>query len=196
MIVSRDNRLGKPLHILMPGDYHAVNTDCIMVTVTGACVCVGLFDDGRRIGGMGNFIVPGMIGTEGIHADQIAAHGITQMEYLIGEIVKLKGDRKYLKAKLFGASANGFNGGKMEEIVESNIRFLREYFSCEKITVAREDLGGRLRRKILFEPLTGSAFRRYQMRNEDSSEFLKLEREYIDTVFRNKPKFGKVMLFG
>ncbi len=144
---------------------------------------------------MGHFIVPGMIGTEGIYTDEIAAHGITSMEYLIGEIVKLGGDRKFVKAKIFGAGAIHSATRGIEGIVSSNIRFIKEYFALEKIKVEIEELGGQVRRKILFYPTTGKVFRRFQRRNEDSSEFLRLEQEYIDSVFRNKPKFGKVIIF-
>lgn len=195
MIRSEANRFGKTMCILFPGDYFAAREDCVLGTVVGACVCVCLYDEARRIGGMGQFIVPGMIGTEGIIADEIARHGITSMEYLIGEIVKLGGDRKYLHAKLFGAGYLRSSSLPMEMIVQSNIRFLKEYFELEKIGVVKEDLGGSARRKIYFNPTTGTAFRRLQRRNEDSSEFKKLEQEYIDSVFRNKPRYGKVYLF-
>ena len=51
---------------------------------------------------MGHFIIPGMIGTEGIISSEIAEHGVVNLEYIMGEIVKLGGDRKDLRAKLFG----------------------------------------------------------------------------------------------
>jgi chemotaxis protein CheD len=195
MIKSEANKFGKPLFILMPGDYYATKDDCVLGTVTGATVCVGLYDDVRRIGGMGHFILPGMIGTEGIFADEIAAQGITSMEYLLGEIVKLGGDRRYLKAKIFGAGNFSVDGRSLNGIAASNIRFLREYFALEKIKVETEDLGGQLRRKMLFYPATGVVYRRFQRRNEDSSEFLRLEQEYIDITFRNKTRYGRVILF-
>ncbi len=181
--------------ILYPGDYLATKEECILGTVTGATVSVCLYDSLRRIGGMGHFIVPGMIGTEGIVADQIAAHGVLSMEYLMGEIVKLGGDRKYLKAKLFGAGSTSMRVPQKESVIQSNIKFLKEYFALEKIDVQCEELGGQDRRKIYFFPTTGQAYRRFQRRNEDSSEFLKLEQEYIDTTFRDKVRYGKVYLF-
>lgn len=195
MIVSNSSRLGRPVYILLPGEYYASNCDCALLTVAGACVCVVLADGGRKIGGMGHFLVPGMMGSEGIHTDEIAAHGITQMEYLIGEIVKLRGDRRDLHAKIFGAGTIDSGNGGLAAVTQSNVRFLREYFSAERIPLVSEDLGGRFRRKMLFNPGTGEIFRRFQRRNEDSSEFLKLEVEYLDSVFRNKPTYGKVIMF-
>lgn len=195
MIRSTENRFGKALYTLFPGDYFATSEDCILGTVTGACACVCLYDAVRRIGGMGHFIVPGMIGTEGIFADDIARQGITSMEYLIGEIVKLGGDRKYLKAKLFGVGRLNSRMPNMDAIIQSNIRFLKEYFSLERILVETEDIGGVFRRQVLFYPMTGTAMRRFQRRNDDASEFARLEQEYIDSMFRDKPRYGKVYLF-
>jgi chemotaxis protein CheD len=195
MIKSKSRRLGLELYILYPGEYFAVKEDCVIATLTGAAVVVCLYDITRGVGGMGNFIVPGTIGTLGIFADDIARHGIQSMELLMGEIVKKGGDRKYLKAKLFGAGYIRENIPDMGGIQDSNIRFLHDYFALEQIEIVREDLGGDYRRKIYFYPLKGKVLRRFQKRNEDSSEFKIMEMEYIDSVFRNRDKTGQVILF-
>jgi chemotaxis protein CheD len=194
MIRSDKNRFGKPLYILYPGDYHVASDDSLIATVVGSCVAVCLYDYQRMIGGVGHFIVPGSIGTEGIIADEVAAQGIASMEYLIGDIVKLGGDRKSFRATLYGAGNFSADPG-LDNIAGSNIRFLHEYFNLEKIDVVREDLGGNFRRKIFFCPRTGSSFRKFLMNNRDHSEFMKLESEYITGVFRNNERFGKVLLF-
>lgn len=195
MIKSEVNRLGSPLYILYPGDYFAISENCILGTVTGACVVVCLYDPDKRIGGMGHFIVPGTIKTDGIYTDAIARHGIQSMELLIGEIVKFGGDRRYLRAKLFGAGYIISTINEIQGLRESNIKFLHEYFSLEKILVEKEDLGGNFRRKIYFCPTNGAVYRKFQRRNEDSSEFKRLESEYINKTFRNKDKTGEVFLF-
>jgi hypothetical protein len=48
---------------------------------------------------------------------------------------------------------------------------------------------------VLFSPMTGTAMRRFQRRNDDASEFARLEQEYIDSMFRDRPRYGKVYLF-
>jgi chemotaxis protein CheD len=141
---------------------------------------------------MGHFIIPGMIGTEGIIASEIAEHGVVNLEYIMGEIVKLGGDRRDLRAKLFGA---GYTGGVSERIVRSNISFLHDYFLFEKIPVEKEDLGGNIRREILFRPATGDVFRKILKHNEGQSEFSKLEKEYIDKVFKGKEIKTHFILF-
>ena len=195
MVRSHDRQFGKELYILYPGDYHASKDDCVLGTVTGSCLVVCLYDTTRRIGGMGHFIVPGTVGTEGLYRDAIAAHGVANMEYILGEIVKLGGDRKYLKAKVIGAAdlrnAGSVNGG----LTVGMIRFIDEYFRSEKIPVVSEDLGGNYRRKIYFYPREGKAYRKVLMNNSESSEFSRMEQEYIDRELRNSEKFGKVILF-
>jgi chemotaxis receptor (MCP) glutamine deamidase CheD len=141
---------------------------------------------------MGHFIIPGMIGTEGIISSDIAEHGIINLEYLMAEIVKLGGDRKRLTAKIFGAA---FSPTVKISISNSNIRFLHDYFSYEKIPVDKEDLGGKVRREIIFNPRTGEVYRKVLSHNNASSEFLRLEKEYIERAFRNKEIKTHVVLF-
>lgn len=195
MIKTKDNKFNKCLYILYPGDYFATKEDCMLGTVVGSCLVLCLYDPIKGIGGMGHFIVPGALGTEGIVVDDIARVGITSIEYLMGEIVKLGGDRKYLKAKIFGAGYQGMNPKKLHELSDSNIRFIHEYFTIEKIHVDRSDLGGEFRRKIYFSLKDGIVYRQILKNNEDSSEFIKLEQEYIDTQFRDKKRAGRVVLF-
>ncbi len=195
MIKTQSNKFDKPLYILYPGDYFATNEDCMLGTVTGSCVVLCLYDPVRGIGGMGHFIVPGAIGTEGIVSDEIARIGVVNIEYLMGEIVKIGGDRRYLKGKIFGAGYIKNNLKDFSDLSDSNIRFAHEYFTLEKIHIERIDLGGEFRRKIYFSIRDGMVYRQILQNNEDSSEFIKLEGEYIDTQFRNKKRTGRIVLF-
>ncbi|MBN1495946.1 MAG: chemotaxis protein CheD [Spirochaetes bacterium] len=194
MIRSESNRFGKTLYILYPGDYFATSANCLLATVTGSCVVVCIHDAARNIGGMGHFILPGAMGTEGIIADDIAKQGIASMEHLMGEMVKQGSSRKSLRAILYGAGVFG-SGASAGATSGGNIRFLHEYFSLEKIHVSREDLGGTVRRKIFFCPRTGVSYRKFLKNNNDHSEFMKLENEYISYMFVNKEKCGRIILF-
>lgn len=195
MIKSESNKFNKDLYILYPGDYYATTDDCIMGTVIGTCVAVCIHDQVRRIGGMVSFVVPGTMGTEGIVTDEIARRGILSMEFLMGELVKLGGDRHHIRAKIFGAGYSNTGIANSGIIAESNIRFIQEYFTIEKIQVERSDMGGDFRRKLYFEPRKGTVYRQILKNNEDSSEFMKMEKEYIDCEFRNKKQAGRVVLF-
>ncbi len=193
MIKSETSKFDRPLYVLYPGDFFASTENCVLGTVTGSCIAVCLYDPSRKLGGMGMFVVPGAMGTEGIVTDEIARVGVTSMEYLMGEIVKIGGDRRYLRAKIFGAGY--IENGDKSKLSENNIRFIHEYFNFEKIVVERSDLGGEFRRRLYFLPANGTVYRQILKNNEDSSEFTKLESEYIDSEFRNKKRKGKVLLF-
>jgi len=56
----------------------------------------------------------------------------------------------------------------------------------ESIELLAEDLGGNFRRYLLFKPHTGEAFRKTLINNDSNSEYIRLEKEYIDSAFRNK----------
>jgi chemotaxis protein CheD len=158
-------------------------------------VVICLYDKTRGIAGMGHFIVPGAMGTDGIIKDDIARSGVVSIEYLMGEIVKLGGDRRQLKAKIFGAGYLGFGEEDSVELSNSNIQFIHEYFTLEKIHVERSDLGGDFRRRVYFSVKDGVVYRQILKNNEESSEFIKLEQEYIDIQFRNKKKSGRIVIF-
>ena len=195
MIKSKSKNFKKPLYVLYPGEYYATEEDCVLGTVAGLCVVVCLYDPAKKIGGMGHFIVPGVMGTEGLYRDEIAMRGVTNMEHLIGEIVKLGGDRKYLCAKIFGAGYSAGNGRNTLELSESNIHFIQEYFTAEKIIIDRIDLGGEFRRRLYFFPKDGNVHRKILENNEEGSEFIRMERDYIEREFINREKAGRVVLF-
>lgn len=142
MIKRIHDKFSKPVYILYPGEFFATQEDCVLETITGLCIAVCLFDSDKGIGGMGHFIVPGMLKDEFIINNDIAARAITSMEYLIGEVVKCGGDRKQLHAKIFGAGYGMVDFTNKVELSQSNIYFIHEYFSMEKITIERIDLGG------------------------------------------------------
>jgi chemotaxis protein CheD len=192
MIHKKHSRSGVPVYLISPGEYHATGETCMLNTVVGSCVVVCLYDKYLRIGGMGHFIVPGMIGTEGIVTNEIAERGIVNIEYIMALIVKLGGDRKRLTAKLFGA---GYQNFVTPDIIRSNISFLHEYFAMEKIAIEKEDLGGNMRREIMFSPNSGIVFRRILVNNEKNSEFIEMEKEYIENAFKSREIKSNYVLF-
>jgi len=195
MLRSQNNRTGKVLYLLYPGDHFASNEDCYIGTIAGSCLVVCLFDYIKNTGGMINFVVPGTAMTEGILGDDIYRIGILNMEYLMADMVKLGCDRHHMKAKIFGAGYSaGVKTGEMT-LPENNIKFVKEYFSFERIPIEKTDLGGNFRRKLYFSPRDGSVYRKILQNNEDFSEFITLEKEYVEDEFRNRNKVGKIVLF-
>ncbi|HOK03086.1 MAG TPA: hypothetical protein PKX79_11385 [Spirochaetota bacterium] len=194
MLRSQQNRIGKPLYLIYPGEHFASNENCFIGTIVGTCLAVSLFDSARRVGGLINFVVPGTIGTGGILEDEIARIGILNMEYLMADMVKLGCNRHFMKAKIFGAG-HVDSIKKEQNLVDSNILFVREYFEVEKIPIEKEDLGGNFRRKIYFSPRDGVVYRQILKNNSEFSEFIQLEKEYVESEFRNRSRVGKIILF-
>jgi chemotaxis protein CheD len=182
------------LHVLKPGEYYATSSDKIVGTVTGSSVVVCLYDREKKIGGMCHFIIPGTIGTKGLVADEIARFGVSNMEFLLGELVKLGVDRKDLRAKVYGSGQMGSGDQRITDILKGNIQFIEQYFKMENIVIEDEDLGGAVRKKIIFQPNTGTV-RKEAIETEDAALFIRLEAEYIESVFKNKDKTGDVVLF-
>lgn len=195
MIKSSKNRFGKNLYILFPGEYLAVkNESCVLVSVTNACIVVCLFETQKKIAAMGHFILPGAMGTEGIAVDEIARQGITDMEYIMGDIVKFGGNRKNLKATFFASLPEYSKDSSAEQMVRNNVRFLREYFSTEHIPIIKEAISKNTQ-KILFYCPSGRLHRMSVDAKKDYSEFLKRENEYMEKIIDKKEKQGKVILF-
>ena len=179
MIKSSKNRFGKDLYILFPGEYLVMKKEeCVMASVTNSCIVVCLFDVQEKIAGMGHFILPGALGTDEITVDEIAKQGITDMEYIMGEIVKLGGDRKRLRATFFGSLLAKEKDPDMEKMVWNNIRFLREYFIMENIKVVKEIVSPSTQ-KILFYCPSGRVHRKDVDAKRDYSEFIRRENEYM-----------------
>lgn len=195
MLMSQGDRSGKTLYLLYPGDHYASRDDCFIGTIVGTCLVVCLFDYAARLGGMINFVVPGTIGTQGIVSDNISRIGVVNMEYLMADMVKLGADRHSMRAKIFGAGYT--ENSRLEGIFlpENNIRFVKEYFEFEKIPIEKMDIGGNLRRKLYFYPLDGTVYRKLLQNNGDYSEFVELEKEYVQYEFVNRERAGKIVLF-
>ena len=181
--------------IIYPGEHYATNEDFYVASVVGTCLAVCVYDIRVKAGGMVNFVVPGTAGTNNLLHDDIFRIGILNMEYLMGDLVKLGCDRHFMKAKIFGAGYINDSAHNSIALTENNIKFVRDYFAFEKIDIEKSDLGGHLRRKIYFSPLTGAVFRRHLRNNEEYSEFIALEREYVESEFKNRERSGKIILF-
>jgi len=195
MLMSQGDSIGKNLYLIYPGDYYATREDCYISTIVGTCLAVCLFDFVSKLGGMINFIIPGSVGTKGILGSDIVMASITKMEYLMADMVKLGGNRHYMKAKIFGAGYTGVSTVNNVTIPENNIRFVKEYFDLERIQVEKMDIGGNNRRKLYLSVRDGTVYRKILVNNEENSEFIRLEEEYVQNEFLKREPSGTVVLF-
>ncbi len=169
-----------------PGEHVVNHENAMLATITGICLVVILYHQGRGIAGMGHFIVPGIVGTADIHHSEITSYAITQMEYLFGEFVKKGVSREQLEASVFGAANTDGTLPRSEALIRTNISFIEKYLRDEGVSQKTMDVGGAQRRKIMIDVSSGRIWGKFLVNNHQESESLKLEKEYITRAFAEK----------
>ena len=145
--------------VLRPGEYYVTDQDEIIATVLGSCISVCVKDEKNQIAGMNHFMLPGDLRQSDDFTTHSARYGMYAMELLLGEIIKLGGDREHLTAKVFGGGHVLQSVAKtIKNVPDSNIKFARAFLDMEGIKVLKSDVGGRLGRKILYLPRLGKVF--------------------------------------
>ena len=114
------------------------------------------------------------------------------MERLINCILKYGGRRENLEIKIFGG---GRIIGGMTDIGLQNIAFIRSYLRTEGLSVAAEDVGGDLPRRMAYMPATGKVLVK-KLRNIRNETIVKQETAYRNDLQRDGGKGGDVELFG
>ncbi len=186
MIRVFDATIKKQVQILVPGEYHAAS-DTILSTIVGSCFVVCLYDPLKKISGMGHCLLP-VLSSLHMKKEDIYSYNINFMEHVIGQMVKLGSDRKNFIVKVFGGAGALYNQKYTTD-------FITEYCANEEMSLEAIDIGGNYRRKIYFFCNTGKVHRYLVESNDSISEFIKMEKEFIDKVLADKVQYGNVILF-
>lgn len=185
-----DRQFGINAAKLLPGEYHVVTTDTLLVTVLGSCVSACIRDTHLRIGGMNHFMLPenGVDGPIGVSA----RYGAYAMEVLVNELMKLGARRERLEAKIFGGAAV-VAGMTQTNVGERNAAFVLDFLRTERIAIGAQDLLDIYPRKVYYFPHTGRVLvkRLLQMHNDT---ILQRERDYRSSLRANEMG-GDVELF-
>ncbi len=120
------------------GGVFASRRPAVVRTVLGSCVSACLFDPLINVGGMNHFMLPA--GEQ--DTDLPTRYGINAMEMLINEIMKLGGERRRLRAKVFGGGHVLNIQSVGMAVPERNARFVKEFLATEKIPILSQRLGG------------------------------------------------------
>lgn len=153
--VYYDRMLDAKVVKILPGQYHATETDTVIATVLGSCVSVCLYDTVNGIGGMNHYMLPGDSSVGGKSGNGSARYGIHAMKLLIDHVIQLGAERANLVAKIFGA---GRVMDGMSDVGRQNADFALRYLKGQKIKIAAIDVGDSFPRKIYFLPATGQVF--------------------------------------
>jgi chemotaxis protein CheD len=178
-------KLKRPMVVIQPGEYYVTKEDEVIATVLGSCVSVCLKDEKHHIGGMNHFMLPGDFRIEDVFTSNSARYGMYAMEMVLGDLIKMGGDRSNLTAKIFGGGhvlqsvANSSNS-----VPASNIAFVKAFMSMEGIPVIKTDLGGRHGRQVLFLPRMGKVFVKHLIPDADSALAVR-ERQYQSNLRRD-----------
>src|SRR5437667_9917694 len=99
------------------------------------------------------------------------------MDGLSGALRKAAGDRRRVKAKVFGGAHVLEMAQNGDTVAQRNITFVDEFLRCEDIPVVGRDLGGELGRQLYFHTDTGKVYvrrlrdwARRQLRTEEQAQ--------------------------
>lgn len=118
-------------------------------TLLGSCVACCLWDDINHVGGMNHLL----LAAQPSQGDQkYDLRGAADMESLINGIIKKGGDRRNLKAKVFGG-ASMIN--VTTDIGRANAEFVLSFLEREGIPCINSHVGGKYSRALRFWPTEG-----------------------------------------
>ncbi|NVJ60334.1 MAG: chemoreceptor glutamine deamidase CheD [Gammaproteobacteria bacterium] len=179
---------------IKPGEFYVSKENELIVTVLGSCVAASITDRVNGIGGMNHFmlpITPGQLNVSTSATSESARYGNYAMEFLINNILRNGGERRYLEVKLFGGSKVI---KRMSDIGEKNIQFILQYVQSEALKVLAKDLGGENPRKVVYNPLTG-VVRIKKLKNLHNDTIVRREEGYLHQIEEDKQPSGDIELF-
>jgi len=186
-----DNSLDAYVVKVLPGEHYVTRaSDEAITTVLGSCVAACIRDPVAGVGGMNHFMLPGEVRGTWSGATNEMRYGQFAMEKLINDIMRCGGRRERLEVKLFGG-ANVMNSSM--KIGDSNAAFVLSFMATEGLTVAAQDLGGDVARRINYFPLTGRVFR-LELRRQPDAEVFEEELSYRNRL-RQQDVGGSIELF-
>ena len=141
-----------PKKPIIVGEVFASREPTCVTTLLGSCIAACLYDEDTKVGGMNHFLLP-----DGSGGRESASYGVHAMELLINEIMKLGGDRRRLRAKVFGGAHVIRNMRKTNSVGDKNAQFVKNFLETESIPVVSEFLGGESGLQVQFFTDTGRA---------------------------------------
>ncbi|MDP2798943.1 MAG: chemotaxis protein CheD [Deltaproteobacteria bacterium] len=188
-------KLNKTVIILMPGEYYATADGEVISTMVGSCIATCIFDEEHKIGGMNHFMLPGVVSPQNLILTEAGRYGMFAMELLIGELIKMGGNRKKFKAKIFGGGHVIKFRKSDGNVPQANIDFAKKFLELEGIPLLAEDVGGDNGRKILFFTHTNKALVKRIASMEAMAPVQKAEEQYKSRVLRKRLDESGLTLF-
>lgn len=165
----------RAVHSVIPGKYKVADGKSVIRSYIGSTLVACIYDPHLGIGGLANFIVPGTADAA-IEQSEYAEFGIAYIEYIIADVVKFGGNRKKLRAKLFGLTVGAEHNC---DHIQANEQFIEQYMRKENFPVEVSDLKADSFKEIVFFPERGSAYVRRVTDRHIIQEIQQRESEYI-----------------
>jgi chemotaxis protein methyltransferase CheR len=134
-----------PKFPIIVGEVRASSRPEWITTLLGSCVATCLYDDVNHVGGMNHFMLP----SSDCKPFESASYGVHAMEILINRIMNAGGERRYLKAKIFGGG-NVIRTGQQWDIGANNIAFAKQFLETEGFPLVASYTGGNVGMQIQF----------------------------------------------
>ncbi len=115
-----------------------------MSTVVGSCVAVSIWESKKEIGGMAHFLYP----FTGDRRRATAQYGNVAVKYLVAMFLEQGGKVKNLRAQIFGGALMA--PVDCIRIAKENVQMARKILRSHHISIASEDTGGNMGRKIVY----------------------------------------------
>lgn len=174
------------------GGLHVSNEAIIMDAILGSCISACLYDPVHRIGGMNHFMLPKSID---LRDPTSTRYGVYAMEMLITSLVKLGARQGNLEAKIFGGGHVLKIKENLSGVPQQNIEFIRKFLAMENIPVVKEDVGGYLPRRVLFNPYNSKvSLKRLNVREIERT--IHEEVDFIEKISKKPaPTDGDALIF-
>lgn len=135
------------------GEVFASDTPAAVRTVLGSCVSACLWDPLAKVGGMNHILLPEAPGGE----EHSSRYGVHAMELLINAIMHKGGERRRLRAKIFGAAHVLAQVSYAGSAPQRNAAFLKQFLEREQIPIVATRLGGSAPLEVVFHTHDGRA---------------------------------------
>lgn len=187
-------QLNRPEKYIQPGGFYSSRDDIVISTLLGSCISVALYDRALPIGGLNHFLLPFPKGTDAALYGVSSKYGVNAMELLINDMLKKGGEKRRLRAKVFGGSTViNLQREATYDIPKMNISFVFEFLETERIPVDSYSVGGVQPRRILFLPHEARILMKFS--KASASSLVKREGRYSHALLEETENAGKPILF-
>lgn len=137
---------------LHPGQLAVSASPCVVETLLGSCVAVGLWDLEAGVEGMNHFLLPHVAG----HGAASPRFGNVAMSRLLSRIIAAGGQKYRLRARVFGGASvlqalRGISGS----LGRSNVEVAERLLADAGIPIVSADVRGERGRKVTFNTHSG-----------------------------------------